>query len=82
MTFKMVTAVVGMILQVSLDNYMALREFIKHYPEFSTNDFYITGESYGGIYVPTLASRVIDDRSFNFKVIEALIHNISIYISK
>ncbi|KAI0228585.1 Lysosomal protective protein [Lamellibrachia satsuma] len=53
--------------QVSLDNYWALKYFIMHYPEFSKNKFFITGESYGGIYVPTLAARIVDDKDFNFK---------------
>ena len=39
-----------------------------HYPEYSKNDFYITGESYGGVYVPTLAARVMEDTQINFKV--------------
>ncbi|QCE13222.1 cathepsin A [Vigna unguiculata] len=33
-------------------------EFFKAHPEFIKNDFYITGESYAGHYVPALASRV------------------------
>lgn len=44
--------------KVSMDNYLALQDFFKKYPQFVKNDFYITGESYGGIYVPTLAVRV------------------------
>ncbi|KAK3581008.1 hypothetical protein CHS0354_013902 [Potamilus streckersoni] len=51
----------------SLDNYAALKNFFIKFPEFLSNDFYITGESYGGIYVPTLSSRVLDDQAINFK---------------
>ena len=56
--------------QVSLDNFWALKYFIMKFPEFSKNEFFITGESYGGIYVPTLSARIVDDKEFNFKVIE------------
>ena len=38
------------------------------YPEFASNDFFITGESYGGIYVPTLSALVAKDATINFKV--------------
>jgi len=53
--------------QTSLNNYMALKSFFTMYPEYSTNDFYITGESYAGIYIPTLAVRVLADMAINFK---------------
>lgn len=42
------------------DNYLALVDFFKKFPEFSQNEFYLSGESYAGIYVPTLALEIIN----------------------
>jgi carboxypeptidase C (cathepsin A) len=42
----------------STDNLLAILEFYKKFPELKNNDFYISGESYGGIYVPYAAWRV------------------------
>ncbi|XP_071092311.1 lysosomal protective protein-like [Haliotis cracherodii] len=53
--------------EVAYNNYLALKDFFMKYPEYKTNDFYITGESYGGIYVPTLSAIVVDDQDINFK---------------
>jgi carboxypeptidase C (cathepsin A) len=39
----------------SEDAMVALAYWYSKYPEFATNDLYISGESYGGIYVPYLA---------------------------
>ena len=38
--------------------YAFILNWFKSFPEFKQNDLYITGESYGGIYVPYLAYRL------------------------
>ncbi|KAK7404787.1 hypothetical protein VNO78_05746 [Psophocarpus tetragonolobus] len=43
---------------ISIDLYDFLQEFFKAHPQLVKNDFYITGESYSGHYIPALASRV------------------------
>lgn len=51
-----------------MNNYLALKEFFKLFPEYSKNELFLTGESYAGIYIPTLAERVLEDSSLNLKV--------------
>lgn len=41
--------------QVAEDNYKSLQSFFVKFPNFTKNEFFIIGESYGGIYVPTLS---------------------------
>ncbi|KAK9175745.1 hypothetical protein WN944_027752 [Citrus x changshan-huyou] len=43
---------------VSNDLYDFLQAFFAEHPEYAKNDFYITGESYAGHYIPAFASRV------------------------
>lgn len=54
--------------QVAHNNYLALKDFLRLFPEYSKNELFLTGESYGGIYIPTLAEWVMQDPSLNLKV--------------
>ncbi len=47
---------------------MALKDFYEGFPEFAPNKFYVTGESYAGVYVPMLSELVMEDPDFNFQV--------------
>lgn len=53
--------------EVSMNNYLALKEFFRLFPEYSKNELFLTGESYGGIYIPTLAERVMEDDTMNLQ---------------
>jgi len=41
------------------DSHNFLLNFFKAFPQFARNDFYVSGESYAGIYVPTLAQQIV-----------------------
>ncbi|XP_071374654.1 lysosomal protective protein [Centroberyx affinis] len=53
--------------EVSMNNFLALKEFLRLFPEFKKNELFLTGESYAGIYIPTLAERVMEDDSLNLQ---------------
>ncbi|XP_002735966.3 lysosomal protective protein-like, partial [Saccoglossus kowalevskii] len=53
--------------QVADDNYAALKSFFKKYPSYAENPLFIFGESYGGVYVPTLAVKVMDDTAMKLQ---------------
>ncbi|CAB3399407.1 unnamed protein product [Caenorhabditis bovis] len=46
--------------RTAIDTYLALKDFLSVYPEYINRPFYVTGESYGGVYVPTITSLLID----------------------
>jgi carboxypeptidase C (cathepsin A) len=41
------------------ENLAAVEAFFLKYPELKNNKFFITGESYAGVYVPTLAEAIL-----------------------
>jgi len=41
------------------DNYSFLQSFLVEYPQYVGRDLWITGESYGGVYVPSLSEQVL-----------------------
>jgi serine carboxypeptidase-like clade I len=47
--------------RTALESMQAVEKFFELFPEHNTKDssFYITGESYGGVYVPTLAESIV-----------------------
>jgi carboxypeptidase C (cathepsin A) len=44
----------------SLNAYLAMQAFYETHPCYHSKDLYLTGESYAGIYVPTLARRIVE----------------------
>jgi carboxypeptidase C (cathepsin A) len=49
--------------QTALDNYNLIQAFFVRFPEFKSNPLYITSESYGGHYLPTLAKQIVDSNA-------------------
>ena len=47
---------------VAEDNLQVVLEWFKKFPEYQDNEFYLSGESYAGIYVPYLLNQI---NSFN-----------------
>jgi carboxypeptidase C (cathepsin A) len=42
-------------------NFGFLQQWYAAFPEFQTNDFWITGESYAGHYIPTLVYQIVQN---------------------
>ena len=52
---------------VAEDNFHALLSFYEKFPIYKHNPLWISGESYAGIYVPTLTEKLHDSNLFNLK---------------
>lgn len=49
--------------QTAVDNYQLIQAFMARFPEYSENAMYISSESYGGHYMPTLAKTIVDENA-------------------
>jgi len=50
--------------QTAEENWNALQAFFTtEFPQYASNDFYVTGESYAGTYIPTLVQRILDKQT-------------------
>ncbi|VDP84935.1 unnamed protein product [Schistosoma mattheei] len=54
--------------RTALDNYHALLHFLKKFPEYEGRRLFVTGESYAGVYVPTLSLLLLNSSRFDFQV--------------
>ncbi|XP_071785097.1 lysosomal protective protein-like [Asterias amurensis] len=52
--------------QTAENNLLALKDFFQKFQNMASNEFFIAGESYAGIYIPTLAVKVMKTQ-INFK---------------
>ena len=47
--------------RTAADSYVFLVNWLERFPEYKTRNFYITGESYAGHYVPQLAYTILSN---------------------
>jgi carboxypeptidase C (cathepsin A) len=58
--------------QAAKDNHQFIKKWLQRFPNYRSNDFHITSESYGGHYMPTLALEIVTNNpegpdKINFK---------------
>ena len=51
--------------KVAVHNEIYLESWLARFPQFKNNDWYMIGESYAGIYVPTLVRRILNNPNSN-----------------
>ena len=52
-----------------------LKAFFAGFPERAANEFFLTGESYAGIYVPTLAEQIMNDADNKINLVGMAVGN-------
>lgn len=57
------------------DNLHALHAFFAKFPELKKRDFFVSGESYGGVYVPTLSLAILHDKTVDWNMQGLLVGN-------
>lgn len=57
------------------DIYALLTLFFEQFPEYSSQDFHIAGESYAGHYIPDFASEILSHKDRNINLKSVLIGN-------
>ncbi|XP_073120270.1 serine carboxypeptidase 1-like [Henckelia pumila] len=55
--------------RTAADSYTFLINWLERFPEYKTRDFYITGESYAGHYVPQLADLILKNNKITNQTI-------------
>ncbi|XP_010557747.1 PREDICTED: serine carboxypeptidase-like 20 [Tarenaya hassleriana] len=53
--------------QTAIDSHTFLLKWFENFPKFQMNPFYLAGESFAGVYVPTLASEIVNGQKDGVK---------------
>ena len=51
-----------------MDNLLAIKNFYRKFPYFEDYELYIAGESYAGVYIPTLVQQIIFDENTDIRL--------------
>ncbi|CAN4092757.1 unnamed protein product [Withania somnifera] len=54
------------------DSYTFLVNWLERFPEYKTRDFYLTGESYAGHYIPQLAQLILMNNNYSNRTITTI----------